>query len=251
MRSSQQLVACRKSSQDAKFTAIQGDEFAIVNKSELGEMKPSSSAYSATTNSVVGADKSLRERNATSRYGTNLSLLAVLIPATLIFLAALAPGRFGEYHDDGIYVATAKALATNQGYRIISLPYEPPQTKYPPFYPLLLSFIWKINPRFPQNLTWMMLLSVITTLAFVGLTFRYLISQRYAAGWQALLVVALFAINWRTLTLATGIYSEMLYGTLSVASLFIAERNENEVRRWLPIALGLLLGLRSSRVHLE
>src|SRR6266567_4924511 len=137
------------------------------------------------------------------------SLVIVLTGAVMLYFASLAPARFGEYHDDGIYVTTAKALATGKGYRIISLPYEPAQTKYPPLYPFLLSLIWRVYPQFPQNLIWMMLLSVAATLSFLALTYRYLVRQSYATHWQALIVVALAAMNWRTVIVATGIYSEM------------------------------------------
>src|SRR5437867_3443068 len=72
---------------------------------------------------------------------TFMTLIIILLCATLVYSTTLNPERFGGYHDDGIYVTTAKALATGQGYRIVSLPYEPAQTKYPPFYPFLLSLI--------------------------------------------------------------------------------------------------------------
>src|SRR5689334_15476136 len=62
-------------------------------------------------------------------------ILMILVGAGIVYYAALSTENFGRAHDDSIYLTTAKALATGQGYRIISLPYEPAQTKYPPFYP--------------------------------------------------------------------------------------------------------------------
>ena len=38
----------------------------------------------------------------------------------------------GEYHDDAIYVSTAKALAEGDGYRLAHLPGAPPQRRTPP-----------------------------------------------------------------------------------------------------------------------
>src|SRR4030095_6460696 len=149
------------------------------------------------------------------------SLAAILVGSGILYLSLLAPGKFGEYHDDSIYVSTAKALATGQGYKIISLPYVPAQTKYPPFYPFLLSLIWKVYPQFPQNVMWMMLLSVSVMLGFLALTYWYFIRNGYSSHWQALIIVALVATNWRTLTIATGIYSEAVYALLSLAVLFL------------------------------
>jgi len=91
---------------------------------------------------------------AVNRPGLMTSILfIILLGSALLYIAAIRTETFGAYHDDGIYVTTAKALATGEGYRIISLPYEPAQTKYPPLYPFLLSLIWRIYPHFPENLT--------------------------------------------------------------------------------------------------
>jgi hypothetical protein len=215
----------------------------IVIKTGFGGARTSGSASQTTTSTSVGQESVAvgKGHNQTVIIGATVVVLVVM---STIFVSVLAPGRLGEYHDDAIYVTTAKALATGQGYRIISLPFEPAQTKYPPFYPFLLSLIWRVYPQFPQNLIWMMLLSVVATLSFLGLTFGYLVRQGYSTPWQALIVVTLAAINWRTLTLATGIYSEMVYGALSVAALYIADAHEKDQKSWPNrVLLGALLGL--------
>src|SRR5262249_4735789 len=68
-----------------------------------------------------------------------LLLTAVLCVAAWIHSDSLV---CGEYHDDAIYVSTAKALAEGEGYRQTFLPGAPPQTKYPPLYPALLAGVW-------------------------------------------------------------------------------------------------------------
>ena len=185
----------------------------------------------------------------------NLILLILLLGASLLYVAAIRPDRFGAYHDDGIYVTTAKALATGDGYRIISLPYEPAQTKYPPFYPFLLSLIWRVYPSFPANLTWMMLLSIAATISFLALTYRYLVKQGYSTRWQALIIIAMAAINWRTMIVATGVQSEMVSAALSVGTLYLAERHEKQRGRpTTGLLIGALIGLafltRSSGISL-
>lgn len=174
----------------------------------------------------------------------NLILFIILLGSSLLYVAAIRPDSFGAYHDDGVYVTTAKALATGQGYKITSLPYEPAQTKYPPFYPFLLSLIWRVYPHFPENLTWMMLLSAGATLAFLALSYQYLVRKRYAGRWQALLVVALAAVNWRTIVLATSLYSEMVYALLAVLALHMAEEYERrDQSKTAGVLLGVVIGL--------
>jgi len=174
-----------------------------------------------------------------------LPLIVIFVAGIfLLYFASSQPDRFGFYRDDSMYVVMGKALATGQGYRIISLPNEPLQTKSPPLYPFLLSLIWKLTPEFPQNLTVMMLLSSAITILFLGFTFVYLVRHGYAYKWQALIVVVLAAINWRTIVLATGMYSEMLYAALSVVALYLAEKYEKGRDNWVVgCAVGVLTGL--------
>ena len=191
---------------------------------------------------MAAADGMRDTRNRPARIGLILSL--VLVVAGLLYFAALSPENFGRAHDDSIYVTTAKALATGEGYRIISLPYEPAQTKYPPFYPFLLSLIWRAYPQFPQNLMPMMLLTVAATLGFLALSYFYLVRQNYSSRCQALVSLALVAINWRTVALVSTLYSEMVYALLSVLALVLAEENEKEDRHWTwGAAAGVIIGL--------
>src|SRR5688500_11956345 len=68
-------------------------------------------------------------------------LVAAALFTCVVVLGAsrMAPGVSGVYHDDGIYVATGKAIAEGNGYHLVNLPGEPPQTKYPFLYPVVLS----------------------------------------------------------------------------------------------------------------
>jgi hypothetical protein len=58
----------------------------------------------------------------------------------------------GLFLDDGIYAVVAKSLNDGAGYRIISLPTTPDQTKYPFLYSYILSWLWSLDPRFPDNI---------------------------------------------------------------------------------------------------
>jgi 4-amino-4-deoxy-L-arabinose transferase-like glycosyltransferase len=173
-----------------------------------------------------------------------LLLPAVLALVFLLGLGLMSTERFGESYDDGIYVTTAKSLATGAGYSIISVPAPVPQILIPPFYPFVLSLVWRAYPHFPDNLFWMMLLSIITMVGFLGLTWQFLVEQNYATRWQALAVVALIGVNWRMMTLATSLISEILFALLSAGALYLAEKYEKSQKSWiLGAALGLVMGL--------
>lgn len=208
-----------------------------------------------TTRASNATGENLRERapevaHAPAQEGVARGRLAfgllvfVLGVGLSLHLGMVSSDRFGEYYDDAIYVTAAKSLATGQGYRMISLPQPIPQTLIPPLYPLLLSMVWRAFPQFPENLVWMMFVSVIAMMGFALLSWEYLVKNGYATQWQALAVVVLTVINWRTMSLATSTISEILFSLLLVAALELAEEYEADRSTWRTgAAMGLIAGL--------
>src|ERR1700736_6254540 len=102
--------------------------------------------------------------------------------ATALFMLAATPSAYlawhwrampqlGFYHDDAIFWIGAKSIAQGHGYKILSIPGQPFQTKYPPLFPALLALAWKWNPSFPANLP------IATLLTWLGLP-AYLLAVR-------------------------------------------------------------------------
>jgi hypothetical protein len=81
--------------------------------------------------------------------------LALGLALAGVAIATLSPGIVGLFHDDGVYLVTAKALAEHGEYRIASLPGQPLQSKYPPLYSAMLALAWRAFPNFPENLFWL------------------------------------------------------------------------------------------------
>ena len=127
------------------------------------------------------------------------------------------------HYDDANYVVTAKALATGEGYRLISFPDAPPQTLYPPFYPIVLSAIWRLEPEFPANLKSMLLVSTAAALGFLLLTYGYLTRCGHAGPGFALAIIFFTSLNPLTLFYATSVMSETLYAALTIAGLWLIE----------------------------
>src|SRR5271154_4995041 len=89
--------------------------------------------------------------------------LLLLIPSALYVWRNPDMPEFGRLHDDALLFVSAKGLADGEGFRVLSLPEQPAQTKYPVLYPLYMSLVWRMNPNFPANLwtarvlNWMLL----------------------------------------------------------------------------------------------
>lgn len=157
--------------------------------------------------------------NRTFRAG--LAFLA----AAYILIAAwqYSPALFGAYHDDTLYFTAAKALAAGEGNVLPNLPESPAQTKYPPLYPLLLSLVWRVQPIFPNNLTWAWALNlafgVVLVLASVGVLRRLGSSRKEALG-----LAAIFALNPYTILWTNLLLSDVLFAALTLLAVLAADR---------------------------
>ena len=153
------------------------------------------------------------------------SLILGLAAGVITFLTAAnlcwSAEWFGRFHDDSIYLSSAKALAGGEGYVMPSVPGEPPQTKYPPLYPWLLSLVWHIWPSFPQNLVPAFWINALAGAAFFLVCFLVLRQLGIGQG-PALGLAAVCGLHPTTLHLATTLLSDLLFMALSVGASALA-----------------------------
>ena len=176
----------------------------------------------------------------------NLLIAAGLALVVLVFgYYRMVPEVCGNFHDDGIYAITAKALAQGQGYRLIDLPGSPPQTKYPILFPGLLALVWKMWPEFPQNVLLMKWLTLLCGGAAVGLCYLYLTRCDYFARSYALCSGLLCATSPMFLYYATQVLSEIPFLLLVIVALwaFDGQHEETTWRGARQFLLGILLAL--------
>ena len=132
----------------------------------------------------------------------------------------------GLFHDDGIYAVVAKSLSDGVGYRIISLPTAPDQTKYPFLYSYILSWLWSLDPKFPDNIG---LLKAANAVFLAGIfILSYLFYRRRVAGEESegLLFAALVCINPAVFSFTDFTVSDILFLLLSLSALVIFDASE-------------------------
>lgn len=167
--------------------------------------------------------------------GIAAAALIALIPA---YWVALHHPAVGTFHDDGVYLVTAKALATGHGYRIISLPDEIPQTKYPILFPLALSAVWRLDAGFPSNVLLLKLVPFCFGLVWFYLIYRLMAME--ASRDTALFCTALSASMVWSVYLSTTLLSETMFASLCMGCLLLLRRAEiagSAGREWLPAAI--------------
>jgi hypothetical protein len=150
--------------------------------------------------------------------------------------------QFGPGQDDGVYMVTAKSLATGGGYRHPNLPGQPFATKYPPLFPLFLSMAWRIQPSFPRTLEVASFFQ--DCLLPVYLAVLLLVLRQLGLSWRrTFLVAAMMFVSFTFVFLVVTLYSELLFGCFLLAAIWVIERSAiSSSVRW-AILGGVLTGL--------
>jgi hypothetical protein len=150
--------------------------------------------------------------------------------------------HFGQSWDDSIYWVAAKSLASGQGYRLPSLPGQPPAVKYPPVYPLYLSIAWRLQPAFPENLRIGSVLQAMLLPMYLAVLFVLL--RQIGFSWRRTVVVAaLTVVSFHVVMVTVTLYSELLFAGFLLAAIVVIERSADvspERARWWAIAGGML-----------
>ena len=164
---------------------------------------------------------------SSSNYFKTLRPWLILTATLLVYLFNVERWHptafFGRMHDDSIYFITAKALAEGQGYVLINFPGTPPQTKYPILYPWLLSWVWRVNPHFPDNLA-----AGIRLTEFFGcwsLVAGFLLLRKLPSIGEsaALMLTAICAFQPIFLRLSGTIMSDVPFMALVLTALVLAD----------------------------
>ncbi len=175
-----------------------------------------------------------------------------LIPSVWLAVQFHDLPHLGDFHDDALYLVSAKAIAQGEGHRMSSLPpirtdsppaavasdAAPYQTKYPPLYPAWLSNAWRANPNFPANLGWFLPLAWIWLPALAIVSRLVFLDLGFSPGWS-LGLSAMVLVNPMAAYFATSLMAELMMATLLMLSLALAERKQGAASG-LAAALALL-----------
>jgi hypothetical protein len=151
---------------------------------------------------------------------------------------------FGRFHDDSLYFSSAKALAEGHGYIIPSFPGTPPQTKYPIVLPWLLSWIWKWNSAFPENLKYATYLIEFFGIWTLIASFLLLRKLPGLGEKPALFLTALLAFQPIFLRMSGLLMADVPFTALLITAFLLADRAiDRGGRVYFAIAIGAVAGL--------
>ncbi len=165
-----------------------------------------------------------------------LGLILLLVPSGYFGWRYRTMPQLGSWHDDAIYWISAHSLATDKGYVIGHIPTQPPQTKYPPLYPAVLSLVWRFGRAFPGNLTF------ATALQWCFAPFYFMLAWLWLRRcgfdtWAAWALTALIALAPITTLFAVSLMTELPFTAVLLAIMLLIERREITAQRALVAGL--------------
>jgi hypothetical protein len=176
---------------------------------------------------------------------THLHRANLLMWCMVVLYVAIAFARLGHmgmapaYGDDNaVYITSAIALATGQGYKLIALVGSPPALFYPIGYPMALAPFFAIF-SVPVAMLAGRLLNIALVAAASFLVYGYLTKRTQVSPVLSALVVGMFALCPTMFTWTLMLYSESLYTCLSILCLLAAGKESRKIC----LITGVLAGL--------
>jgi len=184
------------------------------------------------------------ERTRFPRFFSWIAFSAIIV-AYVFFVVRLHPTNFfGFSHDDTLYFSSAKAIAEGHGYTLPSVPGTPSATKYPILYPWILSWVWRLNPSFPANISSAVALNLIFGVAYLLVGFAFLRRLPGFSDAVALLLTAVCALHPRILFLSANLMADIPFAAFALGACVVAARvNEKEAKSSATVWCGILAGL--------
>ena len=160
-----------------------------------------------------------------------LLILLALIPFTRMAFTYRDLPQFRKYQDEGLLLIAGKALLHSEGYRIASLPGKPFQTKYQPLYPMLLSVLWSIDGRFPENLRIISVTQWLIVVAFL-LTGLLLFRSFGFSRWKSAAMVTFLASSPWLLYWALLPIPDIAFSLLVIATFYLRYKHRDYPHWW-------------------
>jgi hypothetical protein len=173
-----------------------------------------------------------------------LGLLGILA-AYVISVVHLHPTNFfGLTQDDTVYFSSAKALADGHGYVLPSVPGTPQATHYPVLYPWILSWVWRFNPSFPDNVKDAVGLTVAFGCAFLIAAFVFFRQFNAFNDLEALALTAFCGLHPIVRVYSANVLSDVPFAAFALGILVLSNFALRRSPGTAPTAAcGLLAGL--------
>ena len=127
--------------------------------------------------------------------------------------------------DDAYYVLLARALADGEGYRLVSSGTTAILPLYPPGFPFLLSLVFQVAPRFPENVWLLKSVSIAAMFALGGLSSALFRERRLADDLAALAAAAITIVPAFVFLATSTVMSECVFTLTLLGAVYVLQRS--------------------------
>jgi Dolichyl-phosphate-mannose-protein mannosyltransferase len=166
-------------------------------------------------------DGKLRPRMPVSAAFLTIASAALVLAIYLLRLDHIA----GNMVDDAWYVMLARALARGEGYRLVNAPTPGILPSYPPGFPAILSLVFLLRPRFPENVLLLKAVSIVAMMTLGVVSHQYFLRYRKVPQQLALALAVAVVITPAFVFLATStVMSECVFTLVQLLAIILVDR---------------------------
>ncbi len=151
-----------------------------------------------------------------------ISFFIAIFIAAFTYFYSLTP-YIGDGYDDSVYVGLSKDIAAGRGYVRGLVPGDPPASKYPPGWPLILSVVWFFSSDFPANAVGFKAVTVLFSLGLAIVVFYWLLWRGESLG-KSWVIAVLTLFHPYVFQYGTSVFSEIPFAFFSVLAIWAVER---------------------------
>lgn len=158
-------------------------------------------------------------------------LLALIVLLAAVLCALMLNGGLTVVNlDSAIFYLLGKALATGQGYVLLSEPNPQPYFTFPPLLPLQIAGILTLlGPTEPQTAQ-LWIKGYIHLLFLVAIPFYFALLRSQTGRWSALILTMLLALNPLMYRYSADILSDVPYWAMSCIALFYFSQWQSDLK---------------------
>lgn len=178
------------------------------------------------------------------------SLLLFIVSISCTVYALRVDNVVGMFRDDAWYALLGKAIASGNGYSLINAPNPGITPIYPPFFPFLLSLVFRAIPAFPENLFYLKLVSIMAMFGAGILAYIYF-KQGECSHKLSIILAQLVVLSPGLVFIATSsLMSECVFTLVCLGSIVMVEHVVTDTRVKSQYPLIILAGVLLSATFL-
>lgn len=167
-------------------------------------------------------DGKLRSRTPSSAALLTIASASLVLAVYLLRLDRVA----GLIVDDAWYVLLAKALASGEGYSLVNAPTPGLLPPNPPGFAALLSNVFVLSPKFPENVYFLKAVSIAAMMTLGVVCYRYFLRYRSLPQELALALAVAVVITPAFVFLATSsVMSECVFTVVQLLAIILVDRS--------------------------